>query len=158
MTKFLNTKKAVIVTVSLLTVAFSCKDSFLDIPATASLSEAQLTSKAGVEGALIGAYSALNAKGYSRLGAPNNWVYGSIMGGESNKGTDPGDYTAINPMQRYEVDATNGDVNDTWRPNYEGISRCYATIRLANVSTALSDADKKRIIGEARFLRGHYYF
>jgi hypothetical protein len=158
MTKFLNTKKAVIVTVSLLTVAFSCKDSFLDIPATASLSEAQLTSKAGVEGALIGAYSALNAKGYSRLGAPNNWVYGSIMGGESNKGTDPGDYTAINPMQRYEVDATNGDVNDTWRPKYEGISRCNATIRLANVSTALSDADKKRIIGEARFLRGHYYF
>jgi starch-binding outer membrane protein, SusD/RagB family len=158
MTKFLNTKKAVIVTVSLLTVAFSCKDSFLDIPATASLSEAQLTSKAGVEGALIGAYSSLNAKGYSRLGAPNNWVYGSIMGGESNKGTDPGDYTAINPMQRYEVDATNGDVNDTWRPKYEGISRCNATIRLANVSTALSDADKKRIIGEARFLRGHYYF
>jgi starch-binding outer membrane protein, SusD/RagB family len=138
--------------------AYSCKDSFLEIPATASLSEAQLTSKAGVEGALIGAYSALNAKGYSRLGAPNNWVYGSILGGDANKGTDAGDYTAINPMQRYEVDPTNGDVNDTWRPKYEGISRCNATIRLATASTALSDADKKRIIGEARMLRGHYYF
>ncbi|HLO46123.1 MAG TPA: RagB/SusD family nutrient uptake outer membrane protein [Leadbetterella sp.] len=151
-------KKTGMVLAAMTVFAYSCKDSFLEIPATASLSEAQLTSKAGVEGALIGAYSSLNAKGYSRLGAPNNWVYGSILGGDANKGTDAGDYTAINPMQRYEVDPTNGDVNDTWRPKYEGISRCNATIRLATASTALSDADKKRILGEARMLRGHYYF
>lgn len=151
-------KKTGLVLAAMTVFTYSCKDSFLEIPATASLSETQLTSKAGVEGVLIGAYSVLNARGYSRLGAPNNWVYGSIMGGEANKGTDPGDYTAINPMQRYEVDPTNGDVNDTWRPKYEGISRCNATIRLATASTALSDADKKRILGEARMLRGHYYF
>lgn len=151
-------KKTGLVIAALTVFSYSCKESFLEIPATASLSEAQLTSKAGVEGALIGAYSALNAKGYSRLGAPNNWVYGSILGGDANKGTDAGDYTAINPMQRYEVDPTNGDVHGTWRPKYEGISRCNATIRLATASTALSDADRKRILGEARMLRGHYYF
>jgi starch-binding outer membrane protein, SusD/RagB family len=158
MKSILNFKRTAVTALAVVAVTFSCKDTFLDVPATASLSEVQLQSKAGVEGALIGAYSILNARGYSRLGAPNNWVYGSIMGGDANKGTDPGDYTTINPMQRYEVDPTNGDINDTWRPKYEGVSRCNATIRLATASTQISDADRTRIIGEARMLRGHYYF
>ena len=115
MKRKINFKLVAIATIlSLVAATISCKDSFLDIPATASLGEVQLQSKTGVEGALIGAYSLLNAKGYSRLAAPNNWVYGSIMGGEANKGTDPGDYTAINPIQRYEIDPTNGDLNSTW--------------------------------------------
>lgn len=158
MKKILNIKRMALTAIAVSTIAFSCKDSFLDIPATASLDEKQLLSKQGVEGTLIGAYSVLNARGYSRLAAPNNWVYGSIMGGESNKGTDPGDYTAINPIQRYEIDPTNGDLNSTWNAKYEGISRCNATIRLATASDQISDADRTRIIGEARMLRGHYYF
>ena len=138
--------------------AVSCKDNFLDVPATGSLSNAQLASKAGVEGALIGAYSELTARGFSRFAAPNNWVFGSIMGGETNKGTDPGDYTTINPVQRYEADPTNGDINSAWQSKYEGIARCNAVLRLLAEATTITDADKKRISGEARFLRGHYYF
>lgn len=158
MKKIFNFKKSTLTAIVVLVVSISCKDSFLDVPPTGSLGEIQLQSKAGVEGALIGAYAILNAKGYSRLGAPNNWVYGSIMGGEANKGTDPGDYTPINPIQRYEVDPTNGDVNDTWRPKYEGVSRSNAAIRLATASTQISANDKKSVIAQARFLRGHYYF
>lgn len=153
-----NFKKAFLIVagVSVLTVA--CKDDFLNVPPTGSLAEAQLASKAGVEGALIGAYSMLGAKGYSRLAAPNNWVFGSIMGGDANKGTDAGDYTAINPIQRYEIDPTNGDMGSAWNAKYEGISRCNSTLRLAAAAKDITDADKKRIAGEARFLRGHYYF
>ena len=139
-------------------LTFACNDQFLEVAPTGSLAQAQLSSKAGVEGALIGAYAQLAAKGFSRLGAANNWVWGSIRGGENNKGTDPGDYTAINPIQRYEIDATNGDMNDSWRAKYEGIARCNAVINLANGSKELSAADKTRIIAEARFLRGFYYF
>jgi starch-binding outer membrane protein, SusD/RagB family len=158
MKSIINLKRTAVTALAVVAVTFSCKDSFLEIPATASLGEIQLQSKAGVEGALIGAYSILNARGYSRLAAPNNWVFGSIMGGEANKGTDPGDYTAINPIQRYEIDPTNGDLNSVWNAKYEGVSRCNATIRLATASTQISDADRTRIIGEARMLRGHYYF
>ncbi|SOE20828.1 Starch-binding associating with outer membrane [Spirosomataceae bacterium TFI 002] len=153
-----NIKRMAFTALAVISVSFSCKDSFLDIPATSSLDELQLLSKQGVEGTLIGAYSVLNARGYSRLAAPNNWVYGSIMGGEANKGTDPGDFTTINPIQRYEIDPTNGEVNSTWNAKYEGISRCNATIRLAAASEKISEADRLRITGEARMLRGHYYF
>ena len=53
------------------------------------------------------------------------------MGGETNKGTDPGDYTAINPVQRYEADPTNGDINSAWQAKYEGVARCNAVLRLS---------------------------
>ena len=49
-------------------------------------------------------------------------------------------------------------MNDSWKAKYEGIARCNAVINLATGSTALSAADKTRIIAEARFLRGFYYF
>lgn len=156
--KYINFKKTFVTVIALTTVTFSCKDSFLEVLPTGSLGEAQLTSAAGVDGTLIGAYSMLNAKGFSRLSAPNNWVFGSILGGEANKGTDAGDFSSINPMQRYEVNAAEGELNATWNAKYEGVARANATIRLATASTVLSASDKARIIGEARFLRGHYYF
>ena len=154
----INLRKTLITTLAVASITFSCKDSFLEVLPTGSLGEAQLTSKAGVEGSLLGAYSMMLGKNFSRLAGPNNWVFGSIMGGDANKGTDPGDFTSINPIQRYEADATNGEITSTWLAKYEGISRTNSTIRLANKSTVLSADDKKRIIGEARFIRGHFYF
>lgn len=153
-----NFKKSVIATFAVASITFSCKDSFLDVLPTGSLREEQLTSVAGVEGALLGTYSMMLGKGFTQLAGPNNWVFGSILGGDANKGTDPGDFSAINPIQRYQADPTNGEFNGVWQAKYEGISRANGTIRLATKSTALVDADKKRIIGEARFIRGHFYF
>jgi len=154
----INFKNSLIATFAVASITFSCKDSFLEVAPTGSLGVAQLSSAAGVEGTLLGAYSMMLGKGFTQLAGPNNWVFGSILGGDANKGTDPGDFSAINPIQRYEADPTNGEFNGTWNAKYEGISRANATIRLATGSTALTDADKKRIIGEARFIRGHFYF
>ncbi|MFD3276354.1 RagB/SusD family nutrient uptake outer membrane protein [Aquirufa echingensis] len=158
MKKYQILKRLSLVSASAFMLTFACKDQFLEVPPTASLAQAQLSSKAGVEGALIGTYAQLAAKGFSRLAAPTNWVWGSIRGGESNKGTDPGDYSNINVMQRYEVSPTDGDLNSTWQAKYEGIARANATINLANGSKELSASDKTRVIAEARFLRGHFYF
>lgn len=154
----LNFRRKLIATFAVASIAFSCKDSFLVVLPTGSLGEAQLTSSAGVEGTLLGAYSMILGKNYTRLAGPNNWVLGSILGGDANKGTDAGDFTTINPIQRYEVDPTNGEIGSVWNAKYEGISRCNSTLRLATASTALSATDKIRIAGEARFIRGHFYF
>lgn len=136
----------------------SCKDSFLEVAPTGSLADAQLATKAGVEGVLIGAYAALNGVFGNRLEGPNHWVTGSICGGEANKGTDPGDYSSINPMQRYETDPTQGDLSALWRGRYEGVSRCNTVLRLLSQAKDVSPADAARIAGEARLLRGHFYF
>ena len=144
-------------TISLSLVSVACKDSFLEIPVTGQLSNAQLNSKAGIEGSLIGAYSILNGRG-DRLASFANWVWGGIRGGDANKGTDPGDFSSINPLQRFETIST-GDVGGTWGVKYEGIARCNSTLRLlASAGSDVSAADKIRITAEARFLRGLYYF
>jgi len=136
----------------------SCKDEFLEINPTGSLANAQLATKAGVEGSLVGAYSALNGVFGNRFEGPNHWITGTICGGDANKGTDPGDYSSINPIQRYETDATSGDLNAFWRARYEGIARANETLRLLAAATDVTTDDVARISAEARLLRGHYYF
>ncbi|GAB3693727.1 RagB/SusD family nutrient uptake outer membrane protein [Spirosoma flavus] len=150
------------VTTIILSVTFACSDKFLEIPATGQLASNQLTSKAGLEGILLSSYSQLNGRGFSRATSSYNWVRGSVSGGEANKGSNSGDgggNTNFSTFQRFEILPTNGDINDKWRGMYEGISRANAVLRTLPSATAdVSDADKKRITAEARFLRAHYYF
>lgn len=139
-------------------VAVSCSDDFLDVPATGQLAEAQLTTLAGLEASLIAAYSQVNGRA-NRLSSPSNWVWGSIRGGEANKGTDPGDFSTINPIQRFEVNAASGDVGAKWNGAYEGIARANNVLRLMlSKADDVTDADVTSISAQARFLRGHYYF
>lgn len=151
--------KGTVATAMLMLVTFACKDKFLDVPATGQLSGTQLTSKAGLDGLLIGAYAQLNARGFSQSASSYNWVRGSISGGEANKGSNSGDFNALTPYQTYQLQASSGEVNDKWRAMYEGVARCNSTLRsLASAGSDVTAADKARISGEARFLRGHYYF
>jgi len=156
--KIVRIKNLTLVITSLIIVGVSCSDEFLEVGATGSLSEAQITTLQGVDGVLVGAYSALNGVFGNRFEAPSHWVTGTIAGGEANKGTDPGDYSSINPVQRYETDATQGDLNQLWRGRYEGVSRSNRVLKLLAASETISSADAARISGEARMLRGHYYF
>jgi tetratricopeptide (TPR) repeat protein len=138
--------------------AIACKDSFLDIPPTGQIKAEELTTKNAVEGLLIGSYAALTGRGTSWYAGSSNWLWGSIRGGDANKGSNAGDQAPVNPVQRFELDATNGLIGDKWKGMYEGISRANRTIYYANLAKDASESDKKRIIAEARFLRGHYYF
>lgn len=158
MKKIFSNSMAVITV--LMTLFFSCKESFLEKPATGAVSEELLTSTKGLEGALISVYGQINGKGAGgRMASPSNWVWGSIRGGDANKGTDPGDFSDINPIQRYEYQSTQGVILDKWNGNYEGVARANAVLRLvAKADPDVTDATKTRITAESRFLRGHYYF
>uniref|UniRef100_UPI004047AFA0 RagB/SusD family nutrient uptake outer membrane protein n=1 Tax=Algoriphagus sp. TaxID=1872435 RepID=UPI004047AFA0 len=139
-------------------VAVSCSEEFLEVPPVGQLSENQLSSLAGLDAALIAAYSQVNGRG-NRLGSPSNWVWGSIRGGEANKGTDPGDFTTINPIQRFENDAAGGDMGSKYNVAYEGVARANNVLRLvAKAGDAISANDQARLSAQARFLRAHFYF
>lgn len=158
MKQFNTIKKYFAVGVTALMLVVSCSDDFLEVAPTGSLADAQVGTKAGIEGLLIGTYSALNGVFGSRFEGPNHWVTGSVVGGEANKGTDAGDYSAINPIQRYEVDPTSGDLFNLWRGRYEGVARANGVLRALANATDVSGADAARIEGEAKMLRGHFYF
>jgi len=145
----------------LLGIVFSCSDSFLDQPAKGALSESVLLTQPGIEQTLIGAYSALKGgNGGSWGGSLTGWVYGSVRGEEAYKGSNSGDQSDINPLTNFAPSATNNYLQQKWTATYDGVNRANLTLKLlAKVPAGvISDADTKRIQGEAIFLRAVYHF
>ena len=139
-------------------IGFACKDSFLEVAPTGQLANAQLTTSKGIEAALISVYSQVSGRG-RRMVHPINWVWGSVRGGDANKGTDPGDFSDINPIQRFEYLSTQGVIRDNFVGLYEGIARANLVLRLiADAQPDVTQATKTSVSAQARFLRAHYYF
>ena len=140
----------------------ACKESFLEITPNGSLSESVLATYEGVDGLMIGAYSLMDgqASGFGWESATSGWVFGSIRGMESNKGTDSGDQPDINPLQTYSESPSNNYLNVKWRALYEGVSRCNATIVTAiaaqEAETITAD-EATSFIKQSRALRGYYH-
>lgn len=144
--------------VTALLLLYACSDTFLEVPVTGQLDGGLLSGRQGLEASLISVYSQVNGRG-ARLASPSNWVWGSIRGGEANKGTDPGDFSDINPIQRFEALSTQGVIAQKYNGNYEGVARANATLRLLGKSDpALLAEFKTSIEAQTKFLRAHYYF
>jgi hypothetical protein len=159
----------------LLSVAFAtplisgCSKSFLERTPQSSLEESSLTNKKGVNALLIGAYGALDGQdfrdgdltnlsgGSGYAVSPDNWIYGSVCGGDAHKGSDPGDASAILQIATFVGNATNGFFNEKWRVDYEGVRRCNFVLHILQNVKDMTDVEKKQLAGEARFLRGHFY-
>ncbi len=146
-------------------ISLSCGKGFLEKTPKGGLDVNALANKKGVEALLIGAYSVLDGfvdgggiflGGWQSSGT--NWVYGSVVGGEAHKGSDAGDQPDVNPIETFTSTATNGYYDVKWQIVYEGINRSNGVLKVMANATDISADDKKRIEGEARFLRGHYHF
>src|SRR6218665_1861358 len=153
-----NATHYIAVLATLFFFATGCKDSFLEVPPTGALEEPQLATKEGIEGSLTASYAVLTGRHGSYTGA-SNWFWGSILGGDANKGSNSGDQAQMNEVQRYATLGTNVSLASKYRSCYEGIVRANTVLSLlSKTSQPIPDADKKRMAGEARFLRGHYFF
>lgn len=146
----------------------SCKD-YLDKKPIGSLSESNVTTKAGVNAVLIGAYSLLdgqvglafantNVTGYTYAAAASNWIYGSIVADDSYKGSTPTDQPPMVLLATWSKStATTTYMNFKWQIVYSGVQRANDVIRLLPKVSELSDAEKKVLQSEARFLRAHFH-
>ena len=149
----------------LLIALFACSKDFLNKTPLGAFSPATIANKTGVQAVLIGAYHLLNGQGAASLGygnswgaAPSNWVFGSVDADDSYKGSTPSDQGDITPLETWAYNTNNPYLYDKWRVMYEGAQRSNEVLRLMTKAADMSDADKKAIGAEARFLRGHYHF
>ncbi|UCS94055.1 RagB/SusD family nutrient uptake outer membrane protein [Echinicola marina] len=162
------TIKYFILGILLVTTLSSCSEEYLDQPALGALGDDVLATRDGINKLLIGAYASLDGQGEGgtdALGggngweaAPENWIYGTVAGGEASKGSFAGDQPAIDPIVNFYSSPSNGFFNTKWKATYEGIKRTNNVLRLAPNVEELSDSERQNIIGQARFLRGHFYF
>ncbi|GAB2564213.1 RagB/SusD family nutrient uptake outer membrane protein [Spirosoma areae] len=155
----INKAKTALTSLLLVAVGVSCKDSFLNQPPTGTLSSNEITSSAGLQATLIGAYSELNGRDYGWFGSSFNWLWGSVTGGDANKGSNAGDQSTAVFIQNFTVIPTAGPINDKYRAMYEGISRANTVLRVLKApGPDVTPAIATNIGAQARFLRGHYYF
>jgi len=138
----------------------SCGKDFLEKTPLGVANEATLSSKAGVNAVLIGAYSLLDGvgSGYSFTSAASNWIYGEVASDNAYKGSDVGDQAQITTIERYIGQADIGAYNEKWISVYDGVSRANDVLRLVPKAADMTDAEKTQVMAEARFLRGWYHF
>lgn len=155
----MKNKKIIYLTVLviLVTGAIACKK-FLNPSLKGVYDESQLASKKGVNGLLINAYATLDGPEGSISGGASNWEWGSITGGDAYKGTELADRTDDNPVMRFELSAGNPLVETKWDACYDGIGQANRVLQVMANVTDMTDAEKKQVEAEARFIRGHHHF
>jgi len=145
----------------------SCSEDYLDQQALGALSEDVLATRSGINKLLIGAYAGLDGQGTGNgaLGggnaweaAPENWIYGTVAGGEASKGSFAGDQPAIDPIVNFQSSPSNGFFNTKWKATYEGITRANDILKILPLVEELTESERNNIAGQARFIRGHLYF
>lgn len=158
--------KISIVATALVSAVVACKDSFLDTPPQAALSNSTLaSSKNGVNATLIAAYKSLigwtgnwneNAWGT----APSNWTF-NVAADDAHKGSEPGDGDDILTFELYQWTPANAQIRSKWVATYEGIVRANSAINTGKEFLKNNSGDKTfadEVIGEATFLRAYYHF
>ena len=170
-----NLKIIIPAVLGVLVLLIACSKNYLKVAAQGGLNNQVLANKAGVQGLLIGAYSLLDGIGAAGTsGTPalidgsggiwevsaDNWIYGSVVGGDDHKGSSSGDQIDAVPIQSYSQNATNGFFDDKWITMYDAINRCNTTLAtMALVKDgSMTPADTVEVRAEAVFLRAVYYF
>src|SRR4051794_21763494 len=142
-------------------LVYSCKKDFLQKQPQGALKPTDVTNASGIKALLIGAYSALDGQqnlngSVASLGggnawacSPDNWLWGSVAGGDAHKGSDAGDQAAMVPVATFTIDPSNALLNDRWRSLYEGITRCNYVLQYLPAVTDMSAADKTNAKAQA---------
>lgn len=146
-------------TAALVGTGYSCKNS-LDVNPQGEITEAQIITDPNVAANLVtGIYNiffAGDAFGNDVRGFQYT-ILGDIASDDADKGSTPSDYGDANTLDQLTANGNNGVVNNIWKGYYQAIAR--ANQALSQLQNAQFDATvKNRLIGEARFLRGMFYF
>jgi len=85
------------------------------------------------------------------------WMYGDVMSEDAEKGSTPSDFPTITDFKNWTVDPANSPSGSTYFNQWQGIFRANTVIKNLDIAT-WNPALKNRIMGEAYFLRGYFYF
>jgi len=144
----------------------SCKEDFLEAFPKGKMTINAFNNEEGVNGILIGAYALIDGtSGGSRpaawSGSVSNWVWGDVASDDVYKGSNAGDQSDINQIERYETLPTNPYIEGKWVINYDGVSRANDLIKVVNSTEEVGGitAEKANVYrAEGRFIRAWHHF
>jgi hypothetical protein len=138
-------------------LSVSCDD-FLDREPYGQFSTAQMDENS-IEPLMASAYAGLQGHFFGNnesFSAPvSNWIF-DVRSDDAYKGGGAVTMEAnITQLELSNITSDNPAGLNKWRNNYYGIARVNQSIRTIN---DLNPADKDKLIGELRLIRGHFYF
>ena len=146
---------------------YSCGDDFSTTPAVGALSDEAVANPIGVDLLLTGAYSVLDGQRNNSPGnqfgpSGDNW-WSDVIGDDAHKGSNDGDQEELFQMETNDMRTGNGYFRAKFAALYAGVNRANAVLNvIQNIDTStLGESDVTKLTqqeGEARFLRGHFYF
>lgn len=90
-------------------------------------------------------------------GAAHDWMFGSVLSDESDKGSVPSDFTDLTLMKNWTISSTNPVSSNLWSKMYVAIQRANLVLDNIDNATLISEDRKSQLKGEALFLRGYAY-
>jgi starch-binding outer membrane protein, SusD/RagB family len=134
-----------------------CQDDFLVRAPTGRETEADFfKTEEQTLRALTAAYDIL---GWGAVTETHEWFIGDIASDDALKGgenkADQGD---VQSLRDFKPATTNSVLTERWSALYQGIHRANLVIENAHKALDMTDSMKARVIGEATFLRGYYFF
>jgi len=154
MNTHIKNKLKVILTGTLLSFGTSCSDFLGKIDPSNITADSYYKSAEHAQAAITAIYSNLkDIRGGSYIGGP--WLMAEFATGLAD--TDLGQADNSNIIRNLNNNSDNGYGLAHWRSNYEGIAN--ANLAIAKIPGIQMNEDlKKKYLGEAKFLRAHYYY
>lgn len=147
-------------------VLYSCDDLLVQEPQNQIATENAYTTEDDALRATSAVYSVLRATnwccqgniGTNTGGGYNYWIFQNVNTDDAWKGGESGsDQVYAQQIAHYTVSAGNLAVDDAWDILYIGVRR--ANLVLDNIPDIEMDPSlKERLLAEAKFLRGYFYF
>ncbi|UKT63588.1 RagB/SusD family nutrient uptake outer membrane protein [Pedobacter mucosus] len=127
-----------------------CKKALEERPYTAFTTD-YFKSAEGLQAAINSVYAGMRYD-YGPIGA----VLLANMGTDEFTFGDQGNSGQTLELGTYQIPPTNGSILTPWNRNYSNINLCNAILQFAP-QVSMSDVQRNVLMGEARYLRAHYY-
>ena len=139
----------------------SCKKSFLEVDPQGQTTEVlALTDPDAATKLVGGVYNTLYYGGFDKTTVGFLWALtNDVASDDADKGSTPGDFNSggLGDIDNLIHTPTNFIFNNIWSGHFNAIISSNKAIDILGKST-IDATTKNRLIGEARFLRGLYYF
>ncbi len=132
-------------------------------PSADSLNSSVPATQTGALDLLARTYAALRGVYAGEPGSPwgdgpDNWIYGSVAGGDAHKGSNSSDQNDLYNFEAYDYVPANDYLAGKWNAVMYGLHHANAVINELPLikDGSLSASDAAEIKAEARFLRGFF--
>ena len=137
----------------------SCKKTYLDVDPQGQTTETLALKDPDAAAKLVGGvYNTLYLGGFGKTTVGFLWVLANdVASDDADKGSTPGDFSDLGLIDNFNPNPNIFIFNNIWEGHFSGIVSANKAIDVLSKSS-LDAPIKNRLLGEARFLRGLYYF